>query len=180
MTANLPANRPSVHWVNPWPEAIPVPLEELAPCVAGGLVGTVSGEVKPYDVEYVLAEWRRYGEKLDGYLLIAGSGDPMTISVGVRYGEEGAQYLAPGCRNRSLAMDLIRKYRSDPVSECRERGVEIELRGGFYRAVANGPLGRTTVLGIAEETAEGAARKFLQRHPDPSEPEAIVEQPALR
>lgn len=180
MSENSPANRPAVHWVNPWPEAIPVPLEELAPCVAGGLVGTVSGEVKQYDVGYVLEEWRRYGDKLDGYLLIAGSGDPLTISVGVRYGAEGHQYLAPGCQHRELAMDLIRKYRPDPIRECSERGVEIELRGKFYRAVANGPLGRTAVLGIAEETAEAAARKYLQRHPDPSEPEAIVERPAFR
>lgn len=102
-------SRPTVHFENPWQEAIPVPLEELAACVAGGTISTPDG-VKVYDVAYVLQSWRRYGETLDGYLLIAGSQDPSTICVGVRFGEDGPQYLSPYCEDRQLAMSLVQKY----------------------------------------------------------------------
>ena len=101
-------NRPDVHWVNPWPEAIPVPLEELAACVAGGTVRTVSGAVKDYTVPYVLEEWRRYGERLDGYLLVGGESGH--ISVGVRFGADGPEYLSPYCQHKDIARDLVAKY----------------------------------------------------------------------
>ncbi|MGY3582420.1 hypothetical protein ACVIGB_000656 [Bradyrhizobium sp. USDA 4341] len=104
---------PEVHFPNPWSEAIPVPLEELVACCVGGTVSTPEG-VRQQDQAYVLQHWHRYGEKLDGYLLIAGSQDPKTICVGVRYGAEGSQYLSPYCENRKIAIELIRKYGPQP------------------------------------------------------------------
>jgi hypothetical protein len=102
-------DRPEVHFKNPWPEAIPVPVQELVACCAGGTVSTPNG-VRSNDEAYLLERWRQFGEKLDGYLLIASSQDPTTLRVGVRYGPAGEQYLSPHCQNRQVAMDLLQKY----------------------------------------------------------------------
>jgi hypothetical protein len=102
---------PAVHWDNPWKNAVPVPLEELAGCVAGGTIRTPEG-VKDYTVGYVIEAWRKFGDRLDGYILIGG--ETGAISVGVRYGDAGHQYLSPYCQNDAMARDLVRKYEPAP------------------------------------------------------------------
>lgn len=100
---------PTPHWINPWEDAIPVTLEELAGCHEG--LDTYYGDGQGGRVlmteEAILAHWRS-GEKgpLDAYILPCPSG---WHSIGIRYGAEGSQYLSPPA-NRERTAALLRRY----------------------------------------------------------------------
>ena len=92
-------DRPQTHWVNPWREAVPVPLTRLAEVCAG----------PDRNAEQTLEHWRQYGKHLDAYALpnqIA----PDHFSVGVRYGSRPEAYLSPYAHRPALARTLIEEY----------------------------------------------------------------------
>lgn len=98
------------HWhdFNPWAEKlIYLPdLEELAAAIA-----------PTTKQEETLAYWRRAGKKIDAYLLPQPSGD---VSVGIRYGADGAEYISIYHNNHAALWELIRKYQPDhPALEAR-------------------------------------------------------------
>lgn len=97
---------PHWHEHNPWRDEIfYAPLELLAKCVAGGTVFISStGETLPYDVPYILNQWGRAGDRLDGYILPQPHG---RHSIGVRYGAEGSQYLSPHNSNPEITEALL-------------------------------------------------------------------------
>lgn len=88
------------HWINPWEDAVSVPIEELAECHAG--LGQFYQTINQQDVslsesiiltkEKVLEHWKSAGEHLDAYILPQPSG---FHSIGIRYGENGQDYLSP-------------------------------------------------------------------------------------
>jgi hypothetical protein len=92
------------HWTNPWNDAIPVTLLELAACHygLGKPCGALDGSSVILTIDHILAHWRQYGNKLDAYILPQPNG---WHSIGVRYGNEGQQYLSPaGDRERVTAL----------------------------------------------------------------------------
>jgi len=104
------------HWKNPWENAIPVPLEELAEALEGGEIETAMGVV-PYDKEFLMTWFRSHGDKLDAYVLQTQGGAGKWISAGVRFGNEGHQYLSPYGDQKRLAA-LVQKYgTAAPVME---------------------------------------------------------------
>jgi hypothetical protein len=100
------------HWVNPWTDAIPVPIEELAACHSGlgGNFQDLDGNVYPLTVEVVLQWWGRRvnsSDKLDACILPS----PTINSAGVRYGSKGWEYLSP-CFDTEKLTALYNKYRN--------------------------------------------------------------------
>lgn len=104
---NLPSKMIKINWVNPWEDAIPVPIEELAECHAGlgQLCGSAAGSFKLTQVS-VLEHWRTAGDKLDAYILPSPSG---YHSIGIRYGNEGSEYLSPA-GDKEKVQALLDKY----------------------------------------------------------------------
>ena len=98
------------HWINPWDNAIPVPVEELAEVLAGGTVFGSDNKPVPYDKEYLLNYWGSFGDKLDAYLL-ENTMSPHGLSSGIRYGNRGDRYLSPYIRDIEKARILLEKYR---------------------------------------------------------------------
>lgn len=96
------------YWVNPWPEAIPVPIAKLAECHAGlgGLCYSAKGNFI-LTSESVLSMWRSNGNKLDAYILPSPSGDH---SIGIHYGSEGYEYLSPH-GDKEKVQALLDKYK---------------------------------------------------------------------
>lgn len=92
------------HWINPWENAIPVPVEELAEALAEGTVGT------DYDKDYLIKYWGTFGDKLDAYFL-ENPLSPYGLSAGVRFGNRGDRYLSPYIRDIGKARTLLNKYR---------------------------------------------------------------------
>lgn len=106
---------PAPHWPNPWNDAVPVPIEELAGCHGGlltyyGVLG--SDERVLMTVEVILAHWQSSGEgPLDAYILPCYWNGKPHHSIGVRYGAEGSQYLSPpACQEKTEA--LLRRYQN--------------------------------------------------------------------
>ncbi len=97
------------HWVNPWEDAIPVSIEELAECHAGlgQFYGSASGSFKLTQVS-VLEHWKNAGDKLDAYILPCSSG---YHCIGIRYGAEGQDYLSPA-GDKEKVQALLDKYRA--------------------------------------------------------------------
>ncbi len=97
-----------VHWNNPWEDAVPVPIEELAECHMGlgQSCGDVDGSSFILTKDRVLEHWCQYGEKLDAYILPCRSG---WHSIGVRYGNEDPQYLSPA-GDKEKVVALLRRY----------------------------------------------------------------------
>jgi len=94
-----------IHWSNPF-NVIPVPVEELAECLSGGMIGTDTGSV-PHDKKFIMSRWLGKGDKLDAYLLPdRGSG----ISAGVRWGDDGPDYFSPHVKDQEKAAALLAKY----------------------------------------------------------------------
>lgn len=96
------------HWVNPWEDAIPVPIEELVECAHG--IGERFRDSNDTTFimtkERMLEHWKQAGDKLDAYILLCPSG---WHCIGIRYGEEGSQYLSPmGDKDKVTA--LLRRY----------------------------------------------------------------------
>lgn len=99
------------HWHehNPWADfVVYVPIEELATCAAGGKIRLIDGRVVPFTTEIVLMHWRKYGDKLDAYILPQPSGDH---SIGVRYGQKAWEYASPMPQDRVKLAALLEKYR---------------------------------------------------------------------
>lgn len=103
------SNVPKPHWVNPWDDAIPVPIEELVECAMG--IGESWRDHRTdtsfiMTKEIMLEHWKQSGDKLDAYILPCPSG---WHCIGIRYGAEGSQYLSPaGDKDKVTA--LLRKY----------------------------------------------------------------------
>lgn len=101
------------HWQNPWTEAVTVPIEELVECVYG--IGEryfdSSGVYFIMTKEQMLSDWRVFaGDKLDAYILPGKNG--MSHSIGIRYGNNGPEYLSPfGVQEKIQA--LLEKYSSN-------------------------------------------------------------------
>lgn len=97
-----------VHWVNPG-DAIPVPIEELVECAHG--IGErwsdTNGSSFIMTKEQMLAHWQSAGDKLDAYILPCPSG---WHSIGIRYGEDGPDYLSP-MGDKSKVEQLLQKYK---------------------------------------------------------------------
>lgn len=95
------------YWINPWEDAIPVTLEELAECHAGldQLCGSANGSFL-LTKENVLEHWRSRGDKLDAYILPQPSG---YHSIGIRYGAKGSEYLSPA-GDKEKVQNLLDKY----------------------------------------------------------------------
>lgn len=100
-----------VHWDNPWEDAIPVPIEELVETAHG--IGESWGDhtVNPpksfiMTKEIMLQHWLGKTGRVDAYILPCVSG---WHCIGVRYGNEGSQYLSPaGDKDKVTAM--LRRY----------------------------------------------------------------------
>lgn len=90
----------TAYWVNPYKDAIPVPLEDLA-----DLVVHYGCETS----EEILAWFRLRGPKLDAYILPDGA----FYSVGVRYGAEEWEYLSPLGDQTKIRKYLEQKSRKD-------------------------------------------------------------------
>jgi hypothetical protein len=84
------------HWVNPWKDAIPASLEELAECT----------EVGNWTSADSLHLWRGYGSKLDPYILDGGGG---RHCIGIRFGNKGEEYLSPYAPQDKIHRLLLRK-----------------------------------------------------------------------
>ena len=107
--ANLPPKAlKATHWVNPWEDAITVPIDKLAECHAGldQMCGSADG---PFLLtkEKILEHWRSAVDKLDPYILPSAKG---SHCMGIRYGAEGSQYLSP-YPNQEKLQALLDKYR---------------------------------------------------------------------
>lgn len=99
-----------VHWVNPWEDAISVPIEELAECHhgLGQMFSSISGTYT-LTKEKVLEYWCMAGDKLDAYILP----EPGVLghSIGIRYGNEGNEYISP-MGDKEKVQALLDKYKS--------------------------------------------------------------------
>lgn len=95
------------YWTNPWEDAIPVPIEELAACHAGlnQPCGSSSGTFI-LTQEKVLEHWQSAGDKLDAYILPCTSG---YHCIGIRYGAEGHEYLSPA-GDKDKVQELLNKH----------------------------------------------------------------------
>lgn len=103
---------PHWHAFNPWADKVVyVPIERLAECVAGGTV-FISAENRsvPFDVEYLLNQWRNGRPLLDAYILPQPEG---RHSVGVRWGVEGGDYFSPYNANPELTQMLLDEFKID-------------------------------------------------------------------
>jgi len=102
------------HWRehNPWEDrAVYVPVEELAECVSGGLIGLPDGSTVRNTTEFVLSRWHEQcGDRLDAYILPQPNQRHL---LGVRFGPEGPQYLAPHSGKRDMVEDLLRRYSNE-------------------------------------------------------------------
>lgn len=98
-----------IWWVNPWEDAIPVPIEELAECDSG-LNKWCPSSKGPFILtkEKILEHWRSAGDKLDAYILPQPSGDHC---IGIRYGRQGYEYLSP-MGDRDKVQALLNKYQN--------------------------------------------------------------------
>jgi hypothetical protein len=101
------------HWTNPWTEAVPVPIQELAECVYGlGKEGLDSSGMSFIpSKEFMLSIWRSSGDKLDAYILPKKQWFAGLPAIGIRYGNEGYEYLSP-LGDRSKVESLLNKYQS--------------------------------------------------------------------
>jgi hypothetical protein len=107
-------SKPKPHWTNPWPDAVPVPLLELARCHSGlgKLCGNVDGQRSfILTVDHILSQWRQYGDKLDAYILPAPSG---WHNIGVRFGNDESEYLSPAGDKERVAA-LLAHYAPDHI-----------------------------------------------------------------
>lgn len=98
------------YYKNPWTDAIPVPIEELAECVANLDTQYLDYNTKQmitWTKEKVLENWYAYGSELDTYILPSSHG--YGHSIGVRYGNLGNQYLSP-MGNQDKIKKLLDKY----------------------------------------------------------------------
>lgn len=100
---------PKPHWTNPWDDVVYVPIEELVDCAYGlGKTWTdVDGSSFIMTRERMLEHWKQAGDKLDAYILPCGSGHH---SIGVRYGEDGPEYLSPHGDTAKVEA-LLQKYK---------------------------------------------------------------------
>jgi len=107
------------YWVNPWKEAISVPIEELAECHAGlgqpyRYVDTQRIQFADKSTTYlltkenVLEHWKDVGDRLDAYILPQPSG---FHSIGIRYGAKDHEYLSP-LGDKEKVQALLDKYRT--------------------------------------------------------------------
>ena len=86
------------YWTNPWNGVVYVPLEELADCCV----------VENFDKDQVLNYFYSRGRYLDAYILP--SPYPKGYhSIGVRYGNDGPEYLSP-YGDQSKVLELLKKY----------------------------------------------------------------------
>lgn len=102
------------HWdaENPWRDGLVyVPIEELAEALSGGQVKIGrDGNVVERTAKYNLERWRKYGDKLDAYVLPSSDG---LHSAGVRYGPEGDEYLSPAAIYPEKLDELVSRYRDE-------------------------------------------------------------------
>lgn len=109
MVPEKPLKVKAPDWINPWEDAIPVPIEELAECHEGldKLYGTMKpGERIFMSKERILEGWKQDADKLDAYILPQPSGYHF---IGVRYGAKGSEYLSPPA-NQEKTRALLEKY----------------------------------------------------------------------
>ena len=97
------------HWINPWEYAIPVPIDELTECHDG--LGKYYGTMNPGErilmtKERILSHWNQNGDKVDPYILPQPNG---YHSIGIRYGNEGSEYLSPPA-NPEKTRALLKTY----------------------------------------------------------------------
>lgn len=95
------------HWVNPWPDAVPVPIDELVTCFdgLGQTCARSDGSRFVWDRVNTLEYWKQAGKRLDAYILPSGN----FHCIGIRYGSRGNQYLSPGA-NQERTQALLEKY----------------------------------------------------------------------
>ncbi len=98
------------HWKNPFDEAVPVPIEELAECYAylGQQCASSSGNFI-WTKEKVLKHWGAFDDKpVDAYILPQPSGNHC---IGIRYGAADSEYLSPE-GNKEKVQALLDRYNS--------------------------------------------------------------------
>lgn len=101
------------YWINPWENAVSVPIEELAECHAGlGEPYYSSSGTLILTKETVLTSWQFEGYKLDAYILPQLSG---YHSIGIRYGNEPSEYLSPA-GDKEKVQALLDKYKFDKIA----------------------------------------------------------------
>ncbi len=95
------------HWINPWTDAIPVTLDELAECCfwLGRTVTAFDGTEFVYTKELIVKHWTEQSNKVDPYVLICPSG---RHCIGVRYGNEPSEYLSPSA-NQAKVTELLKR-----------------------------------------------------------------------
>ncbi len=104
-----------VHWINPWEDcAVSVPVEELAEALASDdLCGLPDGSSEVMDAQHYLRFFALSGDKLDAYILESRVDYDCHFSVGVRFGNEGYQYLSPYAKNSAKIRMLYDRYRGE-------------------------------------------------------------------
>ena len=101
------------YWTNPWTDIISVPLNELAEALAhSGLCRMPDGTHELMNANHYIRGWSEYGDKLDAYIIKPYETD-YGFSVGVRYGNEGNQYLSPHARDTEKMNVLYQKYKKE-------------------------------------------------------------------
>ena len=98
----------NTHWKNPWTDAVTVPIEELVECAHG--IGEIWSSAEGNFLmtkELMLDHWREAGTNLDAYILPGMNGHQHCI--GVRYGNEGHEYLSPHGIQEKIQI-LLNKY----------------------------------------------------------------------
>lgn len=98
------------HWINPWADTVPVPIEELAECHYGlnKPCSRLDGDSFILTKEIILEHWRSgKSDKLDAYILPQPDGDHC---IGIRYGNKGSEYLSP-FGDKEKVQALLNKYK---------------------------------------------------------------------
>ncbi len=97
-----------VHWENPWKDAVPVPIEELAECYTAlnELCRTITGSSFILTKEHLLHQWT-IGGPADAYILPQPSGNH---SIGIRFSNRPNDYLCPE-GDKVKVQALLDKYK---------------------------------------------------------------------
>ncbi len=128
------------HWINPWDDAIPVSIEELAACHVGLNEYWLDASTNTRFLmteEKLLEHWRTAGDKLDPYVLECSSG---YHCIGIRYGNEPSEYLSPA-GDKDKIRSLLNKYKGGRVNLPQDRCQCAEPKKGYGSVLCQFCLG---------------------------------------
>lgn len=101
---------PNYSDANPWHDRVVyVSLETAAEIIASDVW---LGKTADKPAEYWIEEWHRYGDKLDAYILPSTTGG---LSLGIRYGREGPEYLSFTLHDSDAAQSVLENTRDTQI-----------------------------------------------------------------